>query len=127
MPLVGVLWNDAHGEATRTVSPEDGTLTAFHKSLQIITYGLLMRDDSTGVTVVAEDYGDGDYRGPTFIPRELVCETWVISPNPAKRPKKKVKAKAAPEPSTPSSQGTVEAPYLHLSNQMRGSHETPPA
>src|SRR3990167_1293149 len=89
-PLVGVQWDDARGDATKVVSPLDGTLNAFHKPSRIITYGLLLRDDELGVTVVAEDMEDNDFRGPTFILRSLVRKMWVVSKNPKRGQKVRI-------------------------------------
>ena len=83
--LVGVRWADARGESTKVL--DEGSLTSFHNPVHITTYGLLLVDDDIGITVATEDCEDGDWRGPTFIPRSLVKEVWVVSKNPQRRRK----------------------------------------
>lgn len=83
LPLVGVEWGDAHGDAVKVIDAE--SLHTWHKSCIITTFGLLVRDDEAGVTVVMEDLRDGDWRGPTFIPRSLIQAIWLVSANPYKR------------------------------------------
>ena len=92
LPLVGCRWDDAHGDAVQQIDVE--SVFAFHKPHPVITFGLLIRDDESGVTLVMEDIGDGDLRGPTFIPRSLIQEIWLVSANPYK--KRKLKNEAIP-------------------------------
>ena len=85
-PLVGVEWDDAHGSVTNEISPQDGTLSSFHKPHRVVTYGLLMREDDHGITLAMEDLSDDDYRGPTFIPRSLIrSDIWVVSAHPRRK------------------------------------------
>lgn len=69
-PLVALRWRDAHGTATAQYEPHELP----HAALEIVTYGLLLRDDAIGVSVACEDCGGNVYRGVTFVPRELVVE-----------------------------------------------------
>lgn len=68
--LVSVRWMDAHGTATAVYEPHELP----HKALEIVTYGLLLRDDEAGISIASEDCGAGTYRGVTFVPRALVIE-----------------------------------------------------
>lgn len=69
-PLVALRWLDAHGTATNSYELHELP----HKALEIVTYGLLLRDDEHGVSVACEYCGGGAYRGVTFVPRSLVVE-----------------------------------------------------
>ena len=77
--LVSLRWMDAHGSATACYEVHELP----HKALEITTFGLLLRDDETGVSIANEDCGGGTYRGVTFVPRSLVLEC-----KPVKRIKK---------------------------------------
>lgn len=67
-PLVALTWMDAHGTATNTYELHELP----HKALEIVTYGLLLREDEAGVSIAAEDCGGGCFRGVTFVPAALV-------------------------------------------------------
>lgn len=68
LPLVLVVWNDAHTQE----SPVDSeTIGPYHKPEVIHTLGWLLADDEVGVSVVNEFY-DESYRGLTFIPRGMI-------------------------------------------------------
>lgn len=79
-PVVIVRWMDAHATATATYEIHELP----HKAIEIETYGLLLRDDDTGVSIANEDCGAGVYRGVTFIPRQLI-----FGVRPVQRPRKK--------------------------------------
>lgn len=66
--VVALRWMDAHGTATNTYELHELP----HKALEIVTYGLLLRDDAEGVSIASEDCGGGCFRGVTFVPRSLV-------------------------------------------------------
>jgi hypothetical protein len=80
-PLVALRWRDAHGTATSSYEPHELP----HAALEIVTYGLLLRDDETGVSIACEDCGGNVYRGVTFVPRELVVECRPVRPVRRKR------------------------------------------
>lgn len=67
-PFVCVSWDDAHGNAGTAFSLHEIP----HASVQIDTYGFLLREDEKGVSVVNEVCHDGTYRGYTYVPRALI-------------------------------------------------------
>ena len=96
IPLVAVRWNDAHVDAVEDVTPEN--LDMYHTPYVLVTFGLLLRDDETGVSLATEVTGDG-WRGVTFIPRPLVTNMWVV----AKRPMRAMKRTSSIPPESSSS------------------------
>lgn len=80
-PLVALRWYDAH--ATATANYEIHELP--HRAIEITTYGLLLRDDETGVSIACEDAGAGCYRGVTFVPRAMVVEVKHMKPQRRKK------------------------------------------
>ena len=79
-PLVALRWLDAHGTATNQYEPHELP----HAAVEIVTYGLLLRDDAAGISIACEECGGNVYRGVTFVPRALVVEC-----KPVKRSRKK--------------------------------------
>lgn len=73
--LVCVHWKDADASA-----PADGfyesDIAAGHKTTPVLTYGLLLKEDEEGVTLMTETYVDDNgrrvWRGKTFIPGPMV-------------------------------------------------------
>lgn len=86
--FVAVLWRDPHSlAATETVSEE--TVDSLHRSLPMISYGYVIKDDPEGISIASEYCGDGDFRNSTFIIRELIVEVIqqsVKKPRKAKSP-----------------------------------------
>lgn len=80
-PLVALRWRDAHATAG-TTAYELHELP--HKAAEIVSYGLLLRDDADGVSIASEDAGAGMFRGVTFVPRPMVVDI-----KPVKRARKK--------------------------------------
>jgi hypothetical protein len=89
-PLIALRWTDAHGDATSTYEMHDLP----HKALEIVTYGLLLRDDHDGITVASEDCGSGCYRGVTFVPRNMIVGVKRIHPGGRKASKPAAEADA---------------------------------
>ena len=80
LPLVAVLWNDAHG--TAAVPVDEGTVHEHHKPVQLVTIGWPLRWDEEGISLANEIDEDGEYRGHTFILRSMVADIWRVSKNP---------------------------------------------
>lgn len=70
LPLVAVQWSDAYV----TTSTQFEAHEIPHTPIIVTTYGLLLREDATGVSVASESVaeGAGSYRGVTFIPRGMI-------------------------------------------------------
>ena len=66
--LVKVVWRDAHGSATGAYSLHEIP----HEAIEVMSYGLLLRQDAVGVSIASERCGDDTYRGYTFIPTGMV-------------------------------------------------------
>jgi hypothetical protein len=70
--LAAVIWDDAHHSLDEyTLEEIDRN---FHKAARTINYGLLIRDDETGITLTSEEDEDGDLRHVFFIPRKMIIE-----------------------------------------------------
>src|SRR5687767_11264988 len=82
-PLVALRWLDAHGTATNPYELHELP----HKPLEIVPYGLLLRDDEQGVSVACEYCGGGVYRGVTCVPRSLVVKIKPVKPERKRAPK----------------------------------------
>lgn len=82
-PLVAVTWLDPHGTATAEYAINEIP----HAPATITTYGLLLRWDTEGISVVTEETGGGNYRGHTFILADLVTEVMDLGVPGKKRPK----------------------------------------
>ena len=104
IPLVCVVWDDAHdgqpGEFTKKEISE-----LHHKPALIWSFGLLLLDDETGITLVREitdqtiEAEDTIYRIPGFIPRGMVREVINLGIPRRKSPRK-------PRKETPSNDET---------------------
>ena len=73
LPFVIVEWHDAHGTTTEDVTPE----TVNHEPILMTTAGWLLKETDTGVSV-ANEHGEGSYRGHTFIPRPLIVGMYQV-------------------------------------------------
>ena len=67
--FVCVTWRDPHGTGKASCLYEHELP---HSTVQISTYGWLMREDDKGVSVVGEIIADGSMRDYTFVPKELI-------------------------------------------------------
>jgi hypothetical protein len=86
-PLFACTWQDAHGSSTSSAYSEHEIP---HAAILITSYGLLLRQDDSGVSIASESCADGTYRGVTFIPRVLIVEL-----RPLEKPKRVRATKAA--------------------------------
>ncbi len=87
-PLVKLSWLDAHGSAVGTYSLEEIP----HAPIEVVSYGILLREDEVGVSIASECCDGDTYRGYTFVPKSLVLKV-----EPVKRVRKK-KAPLVGEP-----------------------------
>lgn len=95
--LIALKWKDAHGSATSAFNEHEIP----HAPLEITTYGLLLREDATGVSVANELCADGTYRGHTFVPKELIIEVLDLGEPKAKRLRPRRLKREAPKDPPP--------------------------
>lgn len=67
-PLVAVLWSDAHGNAFAVYESHELP----HAPALVQSFGLLLKEDETGITLASEAFEAGSYRGVTFIPHGMI-------------------------------------------------------
>jgi hypothetical protein len=77
IPFVVVSWEDAWGDSTEAVFPNDAHEK--HKPFGIQTYGWLLVSDDIGLSVFSEKCDDGSYRGRSLIPRAMIKEVKSVS------------------------------------------------
>jgi hypothetical protein len=89
-PIVIIVWDDAHGTATKDVTENELP----HKPVTMTTLGWLLREDEAGVSVACERYSEDlvdYYRGHTFIPHAMVKSVtrvvWEKAPRKPRVPK----------------------------------------
>jgi len=73
--VVAIQWNDAHGTATTLYEAHEIP----HAPIVVTSYGLLLRDDATGISIASEQVADGTYRGVTFIPRGMIVSVRALT------------------------------------------------
>jgi hypothetical protein len=102
--LVCVIWDDAH----MTLEEYNPTEVArdFHKPSVVNCYGLLVKDDEAGISLVAQEEPDGThpYRHIIFIPRGMVREVidfGVPKRKAVRKPRIPAAAQAGPSPEVP--------------------------
>lgn len=66
--VICVTWNDAHGNVYAVYEAHEIP----HAPAVVRTFGVLIREDATGVTIANEIFEGGSCRGVTFIPRGMV-------------------------------------------------------
>ena len=105
-PLVCCRWLDADASAPTTAFTED-EIAAVHTTTPMESYGLLLRQDATGVTLMTEYYvdnGQATFRGRTFIPAFQLVSVDVLRQPPAPR---RPRSTPPADPSAPSPTQTV--------------------
>lgn len=90
LPLAMVEWADAHGSATGDYTLDE-VARDFHKPVVYRNFGLLVQQDTHGITMAAEQTGE-EVRGLSFIPAGMVVE--IVLLGRPKRPR-------APKPPAP--------------------------
>jgi hypothetical protein len=79
-----VLWNDAHSPNATDVY-NDTSINTVHGSMPIITSGWVLKEDAQGLSLAAEYCGEGDYRGITYIPRQMCVEVVYMTPRQSRK------------------------------------------
>lgn len=83
-PLVKLTWLDAHGvSGTTALSLHEIP----HGAIEITSYGLLLRQDDSGISIASEVCADGTYRGYTFVPAGMLLKVEPVIK--VKKPRKK--------------------------------------
>lgn len=90
-PLVCITWLDAHGSAVGTYSIDEIP----HAAVIVKSYGLLLKQDSVGVSIASEQCDEDTWRGFTFIPAGMIVSVELVT-----KPRKKKKHEAPPLPTT---------------------------
>lgn len=88
---VVVVWKDAHARNQAVEYTEDEVLN-LHRPEEIVTLGLLLKEDSEGISLYTENTGHDAVRGANFIPAAMLKE--VIRLGSVKRPRKNLKRNA---------------------------------
>ena len=100
-PLVCVTWRDSDSSAPNEAFYEEDIN---HHARPMETYGLLMKQDAEGITVMTEFYQEDDdkkvYRGRTLILAPLVVKVEVLAEPWVKKSRKTRKIKPQIEPIT---------------------------
>lgn len=85
-PLRKITWLDpCSPDATAVHNVDD--LSAVHRPMRVVTMGWVLQDDAVGITMACEHCGGGEYRGLTFILRDLIVEDEVLE-RPRRRRRK---------------------------------------
>lgn len=98
--LVCVIWSDAFSSKATDVF-EAGDVP--HGLFPVETYGILLKDDSVGVSIACETYYNDsekvwEYRGHTFIPRAMVVDVKPVGVSRRRKAAKKVVVAPVPDP-----------------------------
>ncbi len=82
--LVRVIWKDAHGSAANVVYELEEIP---HEPIEVVSYGVLLKDDEVGVSIASEKCDDSCYRGYSFIPRGMLVRVEPIKKVRKRKPK----------------------------------------
>lgn len=94
--LYAVVWDDAQ-RITGEVEPHEVP----HKPCRIVSIGVLLRSDGSGVSLAGEVMDDGRYRDIDFIPRGMIIEEWPLGALRKQRTRRKRDQPAQAPCSTP--------------------------
>lgn len=94
-PLVAVRWLDAHCR-NQGVEYTEKEIDDYHRGEEVLTLGLMVRDNPIGVSLYTEETGPEEIRGLSFIPRAMIIE--VIPLKVSKARAKKLSATGPPTP-----------------------------
>ena len=85
-PLVVVIWDDAHARSQAVEYTED-EVRNLHKPEEVITLGLMLHKDESGISLYTEETGPDAVRGDNFIPAAMIKE--IVHLGDVKRPRKR--------------------------------------
>lgn len=92
--LVRVTWNDAHGGSSEMFMVDQIP----HEPAVMTTYGLLLKQDEKGVSVANEIHENGQVRGHTFIPAQLIINVQSIQTRRVRKKKAQIDSTQAQTP-----------------------------
>lgn len=92
---VAVRWLDAHAR-NQAVEYTENEVDNYHRAEEVITLGLIIKDDEAGISLYTEETGPSDIRGLSFIPRGMITEVIPLGRlSPTRKPRH---AKKTPAP-----------------------------
>jgi len=91
--LVRCFWLDAHGSAANVAYSIDEIP---HAAVEVVSHGILLKDDEVGVSIASEVCDKDIYRGYSFVPRLMVVRVEAV-----KRPRRRRTPPAPVTPPTP--------------------------
>ena len=96
MKLVKVTWNDAHASVATLYEVHEIP----HQATVVQTYGLLLRQDDSGVSLANELCSGETYRGVTFIPAGMIVKVEELKLTKPRKPKTVPLPDASPQQDT---------------------------
>lgn len=75
-PAVAVRWLDAHARNQAIEYTEDEAKTQYHRAEEVLTLGLLLKEDEKGIQLYCEETGPSEIRGVNFIPAPMIKEVY---------------------------------------------------
>ena len=99
-PAAIIIWNDSHAR-NQAVEYEESEVAALHRPEECMILGLIIKDDSTGISLYSEETGDTSVRGLSFIPREMLKQVTYVNLSPIRS--KKTVQRRSPSPTVDSS------------------------
>lgn len=91
-PAAVIVWLDAHAR-NQAVEYEESEVAQQHRPETCTILGLVIRDDSTGISLYNEETGPSSVRGLSFIPRNMIQSVTYVKLTKEKN----AKTKAIPE------------------------------
>lgn len=84
-PAAVIVWDDAHAR-NQAVEYEESEVAPLHRPEECAILALVIRDDSTGLSLYSEETGPSSIRGLNFIPRAMIKSvTYVNLSTPRKK------------------------------------------
>ncbi len=82
-PLVKVVWLDAHGSAANAAYSFEEIP---HAPVEVVSYGVLLRNDDVGVSIASEICDTNTFRGYSFVPAAMLVKVEPVKPVRKTRP-----------------------------------------